>query len=302
MSSAVRGIGETETSLGCAPRHAPLAKPPLSRPLPAPAVVRARFLRAHPCPADLNVRRIARLLDHDNHEMRASLRAFLCSPDFVPRYDIDLRAERALALKRLQALTAEPGRFISVRDFLNNPLRVFAAHELIGLADGSLATKLTVQFNLAGGTVLKLGTHRHHGRLLDDIDAMRAVGCFALTELNYGNNAVQMETTAVYDARAEEFVVNTPSIGAQKYWITVRGLCVCGRKCRDGAHSDNGHAFSGGYVEFGSGRAFCRSVCTTHSGWHWAWCARTSSAVARPCDTQTKAWRVHRGYGTQDWV
>ena len=31
------------------------------------------------------------------------------------------------------------------------------------------------------------------------IDTLDDVGCFGLTELGYGNNAVEMETTAVYD-------------------------------------------------------------------------------------------------------
>lgn len=93
----------------------------------------------------MDVKKLQHLLDHDNHEMRDELRAFLCSPNFVPEYDISLQDERALALKRLQILTRNPGRFISVKDFLHNPHRVFAAHEIIGLADGSLATKLTVQ-------------------------------------------------------------------------------------------------------------------------------------------------------------
>lgn len=55
------------------------------------------------------------------------------------------------------------------------------------------------QFNLFGGTVLKLGTERHHKKLLAGIDTLDDVGCFGLTELGYGNNAVEMETTAVYD-------------------------------------------------------------------------------------------------------
>ena len=50
-----------------------------------------------------------------------------------------------------------------------------------------------------GGTVFKLGTERHHSKLLDGIDSLDDVGCFALTELGYGNNAVEMETTATYD-------------------------------------------------------------------------------------------------------
>ncbi len=87
--------------------------------------------------------------------------------------------------------------FISVTDFIHNPLRIFAAHEL-AVIDPSMGTKMTVQFNLFGGTVLKLGTERHH-YLLPGIDNLEEVGCFGLTELGYGNNAVEMETTATYD-------------------------------------------------------------------------------------------------------
>ncbi len=88
------------------------------------------------------------------------------------------------------------------------------------MCDGNLSTKLTVQFNLFGGTVLKLGTAKHHEMLLDSIDSLEKVGCFGLTELGYGNNAVEMETTATYDAKTQEFVIHTPSVKAQKYWIT----------------------------------------------------------------------------------
>jgi acyl-CoA oxidase len=88
------------------------------------------------------------------------------------------------------------------------------------MCDGSMATKMTVQFNLFGGTVMKLGTDRHHGAFLDKIDSLANVGCFALTELGYGNNAVEMETTAMLDKAADQWVINTPSTVAQKYWIT----------------------------------------------------------------------------------
>ena len=47
--------------------------------------------------------------------------------------------------------------------------------------------------------MLKLGTERHHKQLLEGIDNLQDVGCFGLTELGYGNNAVEMETTATYD-------------------------------------------------------------------------------------------------------
>ena len=79
---------------------------------------------------------------------------------------------------------------------------------------------MTVQFNLFGGTLLKLGTQPHHDRYLKGIDTLEDIGCFGLTELGYGNNAVEMETTAVYDKETQEFEINTPSPLAQKYWIT----------------------------------------------------------------------------------
>merc|ERR1719228_3207854 len=87
-----------------------------------------------------------------------------------------------------------------------------------------MTTKMTVQFNLFGGTVLKLGTERHHEMLLEGIDNLNDVGCFGLTDLGYGNNAVEMETTATYDPATDELIVNTPTPLAQKYWIT-NGAC-----------------------------------------------------------------------------
>ena len=86
-----------------------------------------------------------------------------------------------VALERLQKI-CDKG-FISVLDFKNNPLKIFAAHELASIVDPAMSTKMTVQFNLFGGTVLKLGTERHHSKLLEGIDNLQDVGCFGLTEL-----------------------------------------------------------------------------------------------------------------------
>ena len=160
---------------------------------------------------DFNITALKNLLDHDNIEMRDQFRDFLKQDLFKPRYNMSLEEERELALKRLKAI-CDAG-FISVLDFVNNPLKIFAAHEL-AVIDPAMGTKMTVQFNLFGGTVLKLGTDRHH-YLLPGIDKMEDVGCFGLTELGYGNNAVEMETTATYDNETKEFIVHTPHPLAQ---------------------------------------------------------------------------------------
>jgi acyl-CoA oxidase len=175
------------------------------------------FLSATRQIAKWNPAAVSKILDHHNHKTREGLRELFKDPIFVPKYNITLDEERQLAYDRLKKI-CDSGLF-SVKDFWNNPRNIFAAHEIAGQGDPSTTTKLTVQFNLFGGTVLKLGTEYHH-KILDSIDKFEKVGCFALTELAYGNNAVEMETTAHYDKETKEFIINTPSTKAQKYWIT----------------------------------------------------------------------------------
>jgi acyl-CoA oxidase len=35
------------------------------------------------------------------------------------------------------------------------------------------------------------------------VDSLSTIGCFALTELGFGNNAVEMETTATWDEKTQ---------------------------------------------------------------------------------------------------
>jgi len=174
-------------------------------------------LRQQWAASGVNVEKLQHIIDHDNHEMRANFREYLKQDDFKPKYAISLDEERELALTRLQKVCNED--FMSVRDFADNPHRIFAAHELMAMIDPATTTKMTVQFNLFGGTVFRLGTERHH-HLLDGIDSLADIGCFGLTELGFGNNAVEMQTTAVYNKEDDTITINTPTELAHKYWIT----------------------------------------------------------------------------------
>ena len=145
---------------------------------------------------------LQKLLDHDNYENRARLKELMRDPLFTPRWNISLEEERELALERLRRL-CHSGSF-SIKDFRSNPLNIFAAHECAALSDVSMATKMTVQFDI----------------LLNGIDRLTDVGCFALTELGYGNNAVCMPTTAIYDASTDEFIIRTTTPLSTKIWAT----------------------------------------------------------------------------------
>ena len=111
-------------------------------------------------PLNFDSTKMQALLDHDNFETRSELKELFKDELFTPRYAISLEEERELALQRLEKICAN--KLISVLNFKNNPHRIFTAHEVVGMMDGSTAPKMTVQFNLFGGTVLKLGTQKHH--------------------------------------------------------------------------------------------------------------------------------------------
>jgi len=164
-----------------------------------------------------NVEKMSEFICPDNIQKRKNLKDALNTSMFTPEFNIPISRERELAYERLVHI-CENGH-ISVHDFDNNPLWVFACHELLAGVDPSAATKLTVQFNLFGGTLLSIGTKKHH-KLIEDIDKFQKVGCFGLSELGYGNNAVKMETKVTFDMKNDEFIVDTPSPLAQKYWIT----------------------------------------------------------------------------------
>ena len=50
------------------------------------------------------------------------------------------------------------------------------------------------------------------------IQNMQVLGCYAQTELGHGSNVAGLETTAVLDRKSGEFVLNTPTITATKWW------------------------------------------------------------------------------------
>ena len=162
------------------------------------------------------------LLDGPYRDTRADLLSLLSDPRFqIPpgtpmgRYrERVLGICRALADRGYGALSFPPefggksdtGRFVAV-------------FETLAYGDLSVTVKFGVQFGLFGGSVLQLGTRRHHERYLGDIGSLRLPGCFAMTETGHGSNVRDIDTIARYDAAAGVFVLHSPSPESGKDWI-----------------------------------------------------------------------------------
>ena len=70
------------------------------------------------------------------------------------------------------------------------------------------------------GTVLAVGGDDQVAALNDGLEHGE-LGCFALTEKLAGvQSGLLVQTTAQYDSASGEFVLNTPTVGAQKNWIS----------------------------------------------------------------------------------
>lgn len=93
-----------------------------------------------------------------------------------------------------------------------------AAIETVGGADLSLMVKAGVQWGLWGGAVENLGTDRHIP-LIKDIMELRVPGSFGMTERGHGSDVQSLQTTAVYDRSTGQFVIDTPTPMAEKWYI-----------------------------------------------------------------------------------
>lgn len=67
-------------------------------------------------------------------------------------------------------------------------------------------------------SIFLLGTEKHR-ELLERTITLKDYGCFALTELTHGSNVKGILTEAHYDHSTREFVINSPSKNAMKFWI-----------------------------------------------------------------------------------
>ncbi|KAF6162419.1 hypothetical protein GIB67_017307 [Kingdonia uniflora] len=62
------------------------------------------------------------------------------------------------------------------------------------------------------------GTEQQQQKWLPLAYKMQIIGCYAQTELGHGFNVHGVETTATFDPKSDEFIINNPTLTSSKWW------------------------------------------------------------------------------------
>ena len=165
---------------------------------------------------------LEKVLDPTHRPLRARVLRLLQRPEFALLHDEDTVAYRARVHAWCRRLADEGlGAMGFPREFggEHDATTAIAVFETLAFHDLSLLVKFGVHFGLFGGSIYQLGTRRHHEKYLRAVGTLELPGCFAMTETAHGSNVRDIETTAVYDVDASEFVVHTPHERAGKDYI-----------------------------------------------------------------------------------
>lgn len=93
---------------------------------------------------------------------------------------------------------------------------------LIAMIDPQLGTRVGVHLGLFLSAIRGNGSDEQYKYWAFERGAMYIkdiYGCFSMTEIAHGSNVAALQTTATLDLQSDEFIINTPHIGATKWWI-----------------------------------------------------------------------------------
>ncbi|CAG9759400.1 unnamed protein product [Ceutorhynchus assimilis] len=98
--------------------------------------------------------------------------------------------------------------------------------------DSAYRSAVSVQSSLAMGAIYMYGSEEQKQQYLPLMAKGQLIGCFGLTEPNYGSDIGNMETKAKYDSASKMYTLN-----GSKTWITnspVADILIVWARCEDG--------------------------------------------------------------------
>lgn len=158
----------------------------------------------------------------DHQELRDELLSLIQNDRFTIPFEVPKSAYRERVLGLLRELADRGYGTLGYPESVGGGGDVAAgvvAFETLAFGDLSLLVKFGVQFGLFGGSILNLGTEKHHRAYLADVGSLTLPGCYGMSETGHGSNVHDVETTARHDPATGEFVIHTPHTLATKDWL-----------------------------------------------------------------------------------
>ncbi|RCH91857.1 fatty-acyl coenzyme A oxidase [Rhizopus stolonifer] len=92
---------------------------------------------------------------------------------------------------------------------------------IVSIVDPGFWTRFGVHYGLFVGALQSNATPGQLGYWFEKgaLGLNHFIGCFAMTELGHGSNVPGLETTAIFDEAADQFILHTPTLTATKWWI-----------------------------------------------------------------------------------
>ncbi len=212
---ARQALADAEASLGVLGREA------------VRRIMRVEPAGSAPLPSSLDdalfdVARLRALMAEPNAADRAHVMALLQEPVLRPDRSAPRDAYREAVLQAVRRVAAEGLGVLGYPHAAggqDSPGRAITVFETLAYGDLSVLVKFGVQFGLFGGSVLQLGTERHHRRYLGPIGTLALPGSYAMTEIGHGSNVRELETVARYRPADDTFEIHSPTESAGKAWI-----------------------------------------------------------------------------------